>query len=482
MIFAVALAFLAYARLLLWHTSFVAGGSDSSGYLNTARLIAGSRIVEPVDALKQLDLPDEFLRLFLPPGFVPGPRPGTLAPFYPPGLPIHFAVAGTVAGWNYGPFVVSPLAGLLSLLLTYLIGRELGLSRLFAAAGAAVLALCPVFLFQAEQPMSDVVATVWSLAAVYFALRSRRREAWAIVAGAAFGIAVLVRPADLVLLLPLLFALRPRARSGLFFVLGAIPFAALFLAWNAAAYGSPLRTGYSADLEKGLALANFPGRFRFYAFWLVKQLTPLVPAGWLLVWADRRVPARDRVMLVAWFAAFFLFYCLWDVYEKWTYTRYLLPAIPPMILGSLMVARDGLRLAKADRGAVLRRVAALLALVGVLYAEHRQIRSLGVLEFSEGEKVYQDACRWAETKLPPTSLVVSMKMSGAIRYYSFLTPLRGDSIEPGRAPVLRERVRAHGRPLYALLFPSEVEKLQERLPGAWTKVGALRDVTLWRAE
>ena len=58
-ILAVCVALLAYGYLLFWHASFAVGGSDSSGYANTARLIAGGRIVEPVDALKQLDLPDD---------------------------------------------------------------------------------------------------------------------------------------------------------------------------------------------------------------------------------------------------------------------------------------------------------------------------------------------------------------------------------------------------------------------------------------
>ena len=482
LIFVAAVAFLAYARLLLWHASFAVGGSDSSGYVNTARLITAGRIVEPVAALKQLDLPDGFLRVFLPLGFVPGARPGTMAPYYPPGLPLQFAFAGIVAGWNYGPFVVSPFAALVSLLLVYKVARELGLSRLFAAAGAAVLALCPVFLFQAEQPMSDVVATMWSLAAVLCALRSRRRDAWAAGAGAAFGMAVLVRPADLLLLIPLLFALRLRVRSGLFFVLGAAPFAAFLLAWNTAAYGGPFRTGYSGDLAQGLAFANLPMRFRHYGLWLVKLLSPLVPAGWLLLWADRRVTARDRALLVSWFSVFFLFYCLWGAYEAWWYTRYLLPGVPAMIVASLIVARDGLHVGKEDRGVNLRRVAAVLAFAAVLAVEHGQIRRLGVLEIGEGEKVYPDTCRLAESKLPPGSLLVSMQMSGAIRYYTALTPVRWDWIEPGQAPVLREHARARGRALYALLAPYEVERLQERLPGAWTKIGIVRDVTLWRAD
>ena len=481
-IIAAFVAFLAYGRLVFFHASFAAGGSDTSGYVNAARLMTTGRIVEPVAALRQLDLPDEFLHAFIPLGFVPGPKPRTMSPFHPPGFPLQVALAGVIAGWNYGPFVVSPLAALVSLLLIYSVARELGLSRRSSAAGAAALALCPVFVFQAEQPMSEVSATMWSLAAVFCALRSRRRDAWALPAGAAFGMALLVRPADLLLLLPLLLALRLRIRTALFFAAAAAPFVAGLLAWNMAAYGSPFRTAYSEDLAQGLALANFSGGLRHYGLWLVNLLSPLVPAGWLLVAADRRAAARDRLLLLAWFAAFFLFSCFRGASEAWWQTRFLLPGIPAMILASLLVVRDGLHVGKEDRGVLLRRAVAVLALVAVVAVEYGQIRALGVLEVGEEEKVYADASRWAEAKAPPGSLIVSMQMSGAIRYYTALIPVRWDRIEPEKARVVRERARSQGRALHALLFPFEVERLRERLPGSWTRVGTLREVTLWRAD
>ncbi len=481
MVFTAAVAFLAYARLVLWHASFAASGFDGSGYVNTARLIVAGRIVEPVTALKQLDLPEGFLRVFLPLAFEPGPRPGTMVPFYPPGLPLHIAFSSLVAGWTYGPFIVSPLAALMSLFLVFLVGRELGLSRLLSAVGAAMLALCPVFLFMAEQPMSDVVASMWSLAAVLFALRSRRRESWAMAAGAALGMAVLVRPANLLLLLPLALALAPGARSVVFFFLGGAPFAAVLLSWDQIAYGNPFRTGYSSDLPLGFSLGNFPGRFRHYGAWLLKMLTPLVPAGWALVVTARRIAWRDRLLLLVWFASFFLFYCFWAARETWWYTRFLLPGMPALFLGSVLAARDWLRSEDRGGGAGLRRALVATAFAVVLASEAYRIRDLGVLRFAEGETVYSEASVWTERKVPPHSLVVSMQMSGALRYYTNLIPVRWDRIEPQHVPTLQEHARAHGYRWFALLLPSENEELEKRLPWGWTKVGTLRDATLWQA-
>src|SRR5207342_3655602 len=130
-----------------------------------------------------------------------------------------------------------------------------------------------------EQPLSDVPATMWALAAVLFALKSRRRDALAAASGAAFGMGVLVRPVDFLLILPLLFALRPKARTLALFAVGGLPFAVFFLAWNRAAYGSPFGSGYS--LAGGLLLRAFPGHLRSYSLWLFALLSPIVPLGWL---------------------------------------------------------------------------------------------------------------------------------------------------------------------------------------------------------
>ncbi|HKA35611.1 MAG TPA: phospholipid carrier-dependent glycosyltransferase [Thermoanaerobaculia bacterium] len=480
LIFLAAAGFLAYARMLFWHASFVVGGSDSSGYANIAKLMTMGRVVADVEGLEQLDLPDIFRRVFIPLGFVGGPAPRTMAPYYPPGFPLHIAFAAMTGGWNYAPFLVSPLAALLCLLLLYLVAREMGLSRLFSAAGAAVLALFPTFIFQAEQPMSDVVAAMWTLAAVLFALKSRRRDAWAAAAGAAFGIAVLVRPVDFLAIFPLLLALRPRLRTLALFAAGGLPLAAFLLAWNRAAYGSALGSGYT--LEGTLLFRVFPDRLVHYGKWLLALLSPLVPIGWIFVPADRRVLLRDRLLLVLWFLVFFFFYCFWDVDGSWTYTRYLLPGIPALILAALLTVRDGLAVARGGSGAWLRRGLAALALVVVLVSEQWWIVRLGVLGIAEGEKIYAEASHFAERNVPSGSFVVAMQMSGALRYYTGLLPVRWDWLQPQTAAILREHARARGRALYALVAPFEVDKFQERLPGAWSKIGAVGDVTLWKAQ
>ena len=134
-------------------------------------------VSEEIGAIALLGLPAAAGQdAFIPLGYRAGPKPGTMVPTYPPGLPLHLALLGTLGGWSFAPFLAGPIAAIASLLLLFGIGRELGLSRGFAAAGMAMLAASPIFFGMAIQPMSDVPATAWVLAAIYFGLRARRSE------------------------------------------------------------------------------------------------------------------------------------------------------------------------------------------------------------------------------------------------------------------------------------------------------------------
>src|SRR5215813_912074 len=265
---------LIYSFLVIRHAYYSVWGSDPTGYVNVARSLLEGRIAQPAPALDALELPDQFIYSFSPLGYEAGPRPRTLAPTYPVGYPLHMAGGALIFGWKYGPFLVSPLAAALSLVLIYLVGVELGLTRGMAIAGATMLAFNPTFCLQAIQPMSDGLATCWSLAAILTALRSRRREAWGLGAGAAFGMAFLFRPSSGLLLIPILLGLRLSPKTLLLFFLGGLPFAGVFCAYNIAAYGHPLMTGYVATGHQNLVmLSDFKVRFHHYVYWLTATMS-----------------------------------------------------------------------------------------------------------------------------------------------------------------------------------------------------------------
>src|SRR4026208_311820 len=87
-----------YGTFLMRHASYAVGGSDSSGYANTARSLTIGRLVERVEMLDRFALPEAVAPALAPLAFLPGPRPGTLTPFYPVGLPLHLAVAAIIGG------------------------------------------------------------------------------------------------------------------------------------------------------------------------------------------------------------------------------------------------------------------------------------------------------------------------------------------------------------------------------------------------
>lgn len=481
-----------YGFILLSHGTRSVGGSDSSGYFNLARAIARGRLVESVEPIGRLGFDPEDVHLFIPLGYVPGPRPGTMAAFYPPGLPLQILAAAAVAGWTVGPFLLSPLFAVASVLLTYAVAREIGLARPTSLACAAAFACLPVLNFMAMQLMSDTAAAAWALAAVFFALRARRHSGWAAAAGLAFGTGVLVRPASAVLILAAAFALPWRVRAWLAFGAGGAPCAAYFGWFNRVSYGSASKTGYGAGgALADFAAANFGIRFQHYLYWLSSMMTPLVPGASLLSLFDRMRPLRTRLMLLAWFAPFFLLYCFYGPYEAWWYTRYLLPAIPALLLGAGLVFEDGVA---AVRSFASRRSAHVSAFVGAARALAVLVfllvcwtglnlgRRYRVLQFGRGESVYPESIQWASKRVPPNAVVVAMQFSGAMKAYEWGTLLRWDYIEAEKFPAIRRRIEERGFRIYGLVFPFEVRDATPKLPGNWTYLGSNRDVSLWRLD
>jgi 4-amino-4-deoxy-L-arabinose transferase-like glycosyltransferase len=466
-----------YAWLLLGHLAHGVGGSDNAGYANTARDILSGRVEIPIPIVHELGLPDRFARAFMPLAAGPGVRPATMVPYYPPGFPLHVALAALLLGWENGPFLVSPLCAVLWLVLVYQLGRELSLSRPLAFAGAAVLGVCPVVLFQAVLPMSDVAAAAWCAAALLFSIRARRDPGWAWAAGVAFGISVLVRPSDALLLVPIAFALPWRRLALQRFAVAGVPSAVFFGLWNLAAYGGALRTGYgqSGQLSHDIALANIPTRASHYAYWLAVQLSPLIPAGWLAWVGLPGSSRRNRAMLAAWFLSFFLFYSSWGPNEEWWYTRYLIPALPALVLGSLLALQ-----ALMDRLEGRGLVAAAASLLAVAAFEGWQYDQIRPLRIGRSQIVFPEASRAVAALAPGgKALVVSMEFSGSLRFYTDLTPIRWDWLAPGDFVLVRAKAAERGYRVLAVLLPSELDEARPHVPGPWKFVGNVRKASIW---
>jgi hypothetical protein len=475
------LALLGYAVFLGRHIEAVAGGADSSGYLNSARLLAAGRLSG------ELRLPPEFAAVpdlpvmhFTPMGAIATPDRRRLIPTYPTGLPLHFAAAGKLLGWTHGPLVVLIAAATGAVGLCYLTARELGLSISLALAGATVLAAFPVFLFTSLQPLSDTLATAWSLAALWAALRARRQPWAAAAAGAAFAVATLVRPTNLLLLPGLVVLVGFSWRRLILFGLGGLPGAGWLAGYNAALYGHPFSSGYG-DIFAAFAGAYGGPTLLHFARWLALLLPAIVLVLPVAALIRRELRTRDLLGLGLLFAAIVGCYAFYEVsHEVWWCLRFILPGVPALILAALLGVEALARGPGARWPRGVRRGGALALALWALAGSWHWSSRLGVFLVPHYESAYAAGCRLAREQLPPDALVAGLSFSGSLYYYTDFPVLRWDLIEASHFSRYVALAREAGRPICAVLFDSEEAGAFRRCPGDWTRLARVRNVSLWQ--
>ena len=325
-------------------STFAAGGADSYGYISQARLLVQGRLTDTVPVRPSFTWPDVEATL-TPLGFNQGQSPGVIAPRYPPGLPLLLAPLTVIS--ETAIYVLVPVFGLLAVWATYRLGVRLG-DPLAGALAAVILSVSPTFLYQVVQPMSDVPAAacwLWAL------LAANGTRGGAIGAGALASIAIMIRPnlaplAALVFVPAVFGGTGARARRALLFVAALVP-GIIALGWiQDVRYGSPLGSGYGT-VSDGFALAYIGENLARYPRWLTETHTWFI---WLSLLAPLWIVRRACNRLLAWTAAA-LAVAIWIAYlpyvyfqpTEWFYTRFLLPAIPVMLLFAVAVSLWALR-------------------------------------------------------------------------------------------------------------------------------------------
>lgn len=407
------LAALGCFAVIVRHRSEAVGGADSSGYFNEARLLASGHLRAPLPS------PDS-----LPLGFTQVSW-DQMAPLYPAGYPLHLVLFGRFA------FFVTPIAALVCLLLMFALARSFGLTDGFAMAAALLLATMPAFLLMSVQPMSDVVSLMWCMAAMMLAVRR-----WPALAGIAFSIAVWVRPSNLLLAIPIALVLQDRTVVAL---IGALPLAIGLVFFNHAMYGHWFTTGYGSFFS----LMTPHSRALFYARWLLLYL------GGAFVVFDRDVRASTRALLVVWAGVFFAFYSFFEPIGDWGYTRFLLPAIPALIIGLMLILRS--------QRVVAAIVVILIAFTGAQFARRQHVFSI-----NRTESIYPQTIAWAQKRLPKDATVATMQLSGSFLYYANRVTVRYDiakTFPPGA---------------YAVVFDWE----EPNLHGHWKRIDRFRTASL----
>jgi len=472
-----AIGLIGYAIFLACHISGYAGGSDSSGYINSARLLAQGNVFAAPRVLPGHSAGEFGDFSVVPLGFTPR-KPGLMAPTYPTGYPLQL-IAGAAFGWANAVLVVNLITVLSSGFLLFAYCRKLGLPSGLAGGGVVLLWACPLYIFSAVQPMSDLSALFWTLAALYCAHEARDNWKWGVLCGASVGFAVLVRPTNLVLVVPVMAALGFSPRSWLPVASGGLPAAVFFCFYNWRAYGSPLVTGYG-NVWGAFDPQYFVHNLAHFCRWIPVLLSPLIALAALapFVAAGRQ---RGFALLVAWaFTLIGLYAFYYHSGETWWYLRFILPAFPVLIIAALTVL-DAFWRANRSRLKPTPLIVAMLLLLAVGW-QLKQLRGLDVLHTKESERTYRDAAVWAEENLPADSAVFCMQVSGALFSYTDFLLFRWDQIAPEKYGPLINAIHGQHRPIYAVLFPFETISAHERIGGQWTKLATVGQATFWQRQ
>jgi len=443
--------------------TFAVGGSDSYGYVSQAELLARGRLVEVVARNPAFTWPDVPTTL-TPLAYKRGRTSGTLAPVYPPGLPLLMApFAATASG---AVFLVVPLCAMAAVLLCWKLGGALG-DPLAGAAAALLFSLSPTFLYQAVQPMSDVPVTAFWLGALLIARQPTR---WSpVVAGLLASIAILIRPnlAPLALLVAAASTVdRIAVRRLAAYAAAMVPGLILLAAIHYVRYGSPLASGYGT-FDELFGFGNVGPNLSRYPRWLTETHTPLIWV-WLLapVWLVRAAPGVRRFGWICYGSsvAVIVAYLPYVYFrpEEWFYTRFLLPAIPLMLLLAAGAANHGARRVAPRVGTSLLMLGCL-ALAGVFAWN---ARSVGVFRLASAEQKYPAVGAFIRARLPASAFLIAMQHSGSIRYYAGRQTLRWDLLDRASLDRAVASLRAAGYEPFAVLDPDEDSEFRRRFATA----------------
>jgi hypothetical protein len=449
----------------LRYGTFAVGGADSYGYVSQATLLLHGRLTATLAANPAFTWPDVPATL-TPLGYTRGRSAELLSPVYPPGLPL--LMTPLAALHDQAVFLLVPLCAGAAVFLCFALGRQFG-DPLAASLAAVLLSVSPTFLYQAVQPMSDVPATACWLAALVSGWRAGMSNA--VTSGALASVAILIRPnlAPLgVLVVAAAAAAEPRAgvRRATAAMAAMIPALAALGVVQYVRYGSPFSSGYGPARDL-FSLSNVGPNWSRYTRWLTDTHTVFI---WLCavspLWI-RRLPPRPRRL--AWLCCGFVA-AVWLAYlpyvyfrpEEWFYTRFLLPALPLMLLLATGTLRWVLQKV-VPRGA---DAAALVLLVLIVVAFATRASRAGAFELWRAEAKYPIAGRFIRAHVPASAYVLAMQHSGSIRYYAQRQTVRWDLLDPAWLDRAVAALHAAGHETYAVLDPDELVEFRKRFTPA----------------
>jgi hypothetical protein len=208
--------------------------------------------------------------------------------------------------------------------------------------------------------------------------------------------------------------------------------------------------------------------------------TPLIA---LALCAIVRHGARTRALLAlgAWFAAIAGVYTFYEVsHEAWWCLRFILPAVPALILAALLGLEALVPPAAAPSNSLFRKSGALLLVIWSASILGIAAPRFYLLNIKADEGTYADACLLARAKFPAGTVAVTQDYSGAVYYYTDFSVLRWDMIEPAEFSRFAALAAKAGRSVISINFKWQDDDRLKRCPGNWVLVGTAKNATLWQ--
>jgi hypothetical protein len=471
-------------------TQTVVYGYDPLGYL-----FAGQRLA----AAGGLSFPDANNALagsfFAPFAFnITHPGDANLYLNYPPGLPVLLALAQKLTRAANAPYFVTPLAGLVGILVTYWLGKQL-FGNVAGLIAAVLLGLSPLYFTFSTDLWSDVPATACLLMAMalYVSAASsggRNGAVKAVSAGLLLGYAVFIRYSAAIFALPLaLYGLMvststvaARRRLLLFFAAFGLVMLGVLL-FNRIYYGGFLTTAYSSQsgwypwpaFSPAYALGPSPvGGWSLVAACktLLQDLPLALPLGVLGLVTMKRTAA---VLLGGTVLVVFGLYACYAFAPTGINARFLLPAVPMICLA----AAAGIEHVRLHLGA-WRRAGLLLPATVILISIFLFRPTVTIVErrASDTQAQIQTLQRMTDAT-PPNAVFMSYVYNDLISYYGRRSVLnyrrippvdieakryKMEVLEPCLVAVIGRLLEA-GRPVYYV---------EDKVPPFWDSLAILQ--------
>ena len=450
-----AIAAIGVGVVAIRYGTWAVGGSDSACYGLMAKTLASGKL-QPSSPLALHAPWSNAAATFAPAGFIASPNHKDAAsPMCAPGFSLLLVPFVLLDGPD-GVFWGTPLAGMLLVWFAFVLARRLaggGAGDWAGALAAVVVATSPIVLYQAVQPMNDVMTAMLWLAVVVAAgpqatgsrlqarllrrrPKSEARSLKPFASGALTGLALLVRPnlfpaAVLAgIVVPLFHGeqtgrLRAWLAAALKFTVAALPGIAVLAWFNVELYGGPLRSGYG-DLRQLFAVSFIPANAVRYVRWLVETHTvfPLLALAAPFVCPRALRGVIGLTMGVAGAAA--SVYLVYRPFDEWWYLRFLLPAVVlALVLSAAAVAAFADRIHRYGAAIMCCVLAASLGVSNLRAADRGLAFSLHLLE-----QRFRDTGVLVRDRLPSNAVFLTVWQSGTVRFYSGKETILWDALAP----------------------------------------------------